>query len=239
MNIIDLFKQKIKPRNKRSQMNTINNNNDIDISHDNKEVQKIRETNANTDIKSMEFENIKCMDEDIMDKNQNEDKRQNSMEPIKEEKWISQENAIEYFRNLKAEEIDHEDIMKFISLELGDLGFHEAVLHSEIVFQKERCDSIKGLLSTLLISAIDNYEAEIQKLDLEIAKLEDNLFYNRALGIKQQKTILIKKRDRLVILQEEHRNVDLDDSENCTRGMIMTYKSGFNKGLLFANKKKE
>lgn len=56
-------------------MNTINNNNDIDISHDNKEVQKIRETNANTDIKSMEFENIKCMDEDIMDKNQNEDKR--------------------------------------------------------------------------------------------------------------------------------------------------------------------
>lgn len=38
MNIIDLFKQKIKPRNKRSQMNTINNNNDIDISHDNKEV---------------------------------------------------------------------------------------------------------------------------------------------------------------------------------------------------------
>lgn len=111
-------------------MNTINNNNDIDISHDNKEVQKIRETNANTDIKSMEFENIKCMDEDIMDKNQNEDKRQNSMEPIKEEKWISQENAIEYFRNLKAEEIDHEDIMKFISLELGDLGFHEAVLHS-------------------------------------------------------------------------------------------------------------
>lgn len=75
MNIIDLFKQKIKPRNKRSQMNTINNNNDIDISHDNKEVQKIRETNANTDIKSMEFENIKCMDEDIMDKNQNEDKR--------------------------------------------------------------------------------------------------------------------------------------------------------------------
>lgn len=101
MNIIDLFKQKIKPRNKRSQMNTINNNNDIDISHDNKEVQKIRETNANTDIKSMEFENIKCMDEDIMDKNQNEDKRQNSMEPIKEEKWISQENAIEYFRNLK------------------------------------------------------------------------------------------------------------------------------------------
>lgn len=49
---------------------------------------------------------------------------------------------------------------------------------------------------------------------------------------------MIKKRDRLVILQEEHRNVDLDDSENCTRGMIMTYKSGFNKGLLFANKKK-
>lgn len=85
MNIIDLFLQKIKPRNKRSQMNTINNNNDIDISHDNKEVQEIREMKANTDIKSMEFENIKCMDENIMDKNQNEDKRQNNMEPIKEE----------------------------------------------------------------------------------------------------------------------------------------------------------